>query len=114
MPVKKVTDPQGYEIALEDERWEHIIEGHPEMTEHHDLLLEVMERPELIVGDPERKEVFYYYRLTGRSIFRRNDIYISAVVERSEGNKVGRVKTSHLVKETKKDGVLVWFNRQKS
>jgi hypothetical protein len=36
------------------------------------------------------------------------------VIERSDGNKVGMVKTSHLVKETKKDGVLVWFKRQTS
>lgn len=114
MAVEKRTDPQGYEIALEDERWDHIIERHPEMEEHRELLLQAMESPELILRDPQRQQTFYYYRLTGRSVFRRDDIYISVVIERSDGNKVGMVKTSHLVKETKKDGVLVWFKRQKS
>jgi hypothetical protein len=111
MPIVRVTDVQGYEVLLEDERWEHILDGHPEMKDLRDLLLETLRVPELILRDPDRPEVFFYYRLTGRSIWRRNDIYISAVVERSDGNKVARVKTAHLVKQTKKDGVLVWLKR---
>jgi len=112
MAVVRVTDVQGYEVVLEDERWEHIVEGHPEMAKHRDLLLETMRCPELILCDPKQKQVHYYYRLTGRSIFRRDDIYISAVIVRSDGNKVARVITAHLVKTTRKDGVLVWLARK--
>ena len=112
MPLVKVTDVQGYEVILEDERWEHITNGHPEMKDLRELLIETMASPELILRDPDRDEVFFYYRLTGRSIWRRNDIYISAVIERSDGNKVARVKTAHLVKTTKKDGVLIWLERK--
>lgn len=112
MAVIKVTDVEGYAVVLEDERWQHILEGHPEMAENRDLLVLTMEKPELIYRDPERKEVHYYYRLAGRSILRANDIYISAVVERSEGNKVARVKTAFFVKRPRKNGVLVWFGRK--
>ena len=111
MPVK-VNDVQGYEVVLDDERWEHILDGHPEMVDHRNLLIETMQRPELILRDPERSRIFYYYTLVGRSVFGRNDIYLSAVIERSEGNKVAKVKTAYLVKRTKRDGVLVWLARK--
>jgi hypothetical protein len=76
------------------------------------LSIQCISEPNLIKRDPERDEVFYYYRLTGRSIFRRDDIYMSAVVERSEGNKVGRILTAHLVRQPRKDGEVIWFNLQ--
>lgn len=112
MPIAKVTDPEGYEITLDEERWEHIIHGHPEIAPHQDILLGTIGEPNLIKCDPDRDDVFYYYRLTGRSVFRRNDIYMSAVVERSEGNKVGRILTAYFVAQPRKDGEIRWFNLQ--
>ena len=109
MALEKVTDPQGYVVSLEDERWEHIVEGHPEMKELRSLLLETLKVPTLVKRDSEREEVHFYYRLTGRSVFNKNDIYMSAVVERSDGNMVARVLTAHLVKSPKKDSDIVWF-----
>ena len=82
------------------------------MAKLQDILIATMGGPLLIKRDPEREEVFYYYRLTGRSVLRQNDIYMSAVVERSEGNMVGRVLTAHLVKQPRKDGEIVWFSLQ--
>ncbi len=114
MPVFKVTDPQGYEVTLETERWEHITSGHPEMRELYDILAETIAKPEIIKRDEKRPDIFYYYRLTGRSIWRHDDIYCSAVVSRSEGNKTGRVRTAHLVKKPRPDGELVWFSRRTS
>lgn len=112
MPIARVNDPEGYEITLEEERWDHIIDGHPEIAPLQDILIHAISEPNLIKRDPDRVEVFYYYRLTGRSVLRRNDIYISVVVERSEGNKVGRILTAHLVKHPRKDGEIIWFNLQ--
>lgn len=112
MATAKTTDPQGYEVVLDDERWEHILEGHPEMAELRDGLMATLSSPELILRDPDSQQIHFYYRLTGRSVFRRDDIYISAVVERSDGNKFARVKTAHLVKATKKNGELVWMKRR--
>lgn len=112
MPIAKVNDPEGYEIALEEEQWEHIIQGHPEVAPLQDILLQTIAEPNLIKCDPDRADVFYYYRLTGRSVLRRDDIYMSAVVERSEGNKIGQVLTAHLVKQPRKDGDIKWFKLQ--
>lgn len=112
--IAKVTDPQGYVISLEQERWDHIIEGHPEIIKLQDILINTMREPELILSDSQDPVIHFYYRLTGRSIFRRDDIYMSAVVERSEGNKVARVVTAHLVKQPKKNGGMVWFKPQLS
>jgi hypothetical protein len=109
MAIAKVTDPQGYEVTLEEERWKHIIDGHPEVAKLFDILVKTLSEPELIYRDQVDKEVNFYYRLTGRSVLRRDDIYMSAVVERSEGNKIARVKTAHLVKQPKKGGEIVWF-----
>ena len=112
MPSAKVTDPQGYEVIIEEDRWEHIIDRHPEVEPLQDILLQTLDKPNLVKRDPDRDEVFYYYRLTGRSVLRRDDIYMSAVVERSEGHKIGRVLTAHLVRQPRKDGEIVWFDPQ--
>jgi len=111
MATERRTDPQGYEIVLTDERWEHVTDRHPEMKEHRDLVLLTIEQPELITRDREIPETFYYYRLSRRSILKKNDIYITNVIKREDGNKIGAVKTSHLVKKPK-EGVLVWFKPQ--
>jgi capsid portal protein len=78
----KITDPQGYEITLSAETWhKHIVRGHVEVGELLDVVLKTLEEPEVIQKDPDFPEVHTYYRLTGRSIFRRNDIYMGVVVE---------------------------------
>jgi hypothetical protein len=114
METIKVTDPEGYEISLEDERWQHITQGHPEMAELQDAILDTLKDPELIYQDAERPETFYYYRLAGRTLLRTNDIYIVTVVRRSDGNKVARVMTSHLVRKIKEGRKLRWFRRRTS
>jgi hypothetical protein len=47
MPIARVNDPEGYEVALEDERWEHIIiEGHPEIAPLQAILIQcISEHP---------------------------------------------------------------------
>jgi len=114
MAIAKVTDPQGYEVTLEEERWRHIVKGHPEVEKLQDVLIKALGEPELIYRDKEDREVHFYYRLTGRSVLRRNDIYMSAVIKRSEGNKIADVRTAHLVKQPKKGGEIVWFRPQMS
>jgi hypothetical protein len=112
MAIAKVTDPEGYEVTLEEERWQHIIEGHPEIEKLRDVLLDTLKSPALIQQETDAEEVFLYYRLTGRSFYKHNDIYMVAVVERSEGNKIAGVKTAYLVKQPKKGRKMVWFNLQ--
>lgn len=108
----RVKDPQGYEIALELETWEqHIVQHHPEVQKFFDLLEKVINEPQLIQRSSKQSETFYYYRLTGRSFYRINDIYLSVVARRDEETKSGVVKTAHLLKEVRREGETVWMKR---
>lgn len=107
----RINDPQGYEIKLDLDTWEkHIIVGHPEMKDYLELLGATIATPEVIQNSPTQDETYFYYKLTGRSFHKRNDIYLSAVVHRSEETKKGHVKTAHLIR-TIRQGVVVWMKK---
>ncbi|HYL64001.1 MAG TPA: hypothetical protein VE077_15395 [Candidatus Methylomirabilis sp.] len=108
----RVTDPEGYEIKLDLDRWEkHIVVGHPEMKDYLDLVAKTLAEPEVIKHSPVQDETYFYYRLTGRSFHRKNDIYMSVVVQRDEETKKGFVKTAHLVKKMNPAGETIWMRR---
>ncbi len=112
MAIFRVTDTQGYDVTLDDERWDHILEGHPEIAGLLDLLEETIRDPNLVKRDPQRRAIHYYYRSSERTVLGRENILMSAVVERLEANKVGRVMTAHLVRKPRRDGEVVWFRPQ--
>lgn len=107
-----VTDPEGYEISLDLETWEHITKRHPEMSKFYDLLERTLREPELIQRCQKQSETHYYYRLTGRTFYRFDDIYLTIVVRREEEPKKGNVKTAHLIKELRKEGQTIWIRRK--
>jgi hypothetical protein len=108
--VFTVLDPQGYDISLDSEAWDHILEGHPEMVDHVDRLKETLLHPQVIQRESDQSETHYYYRLTERSFSPTQDVYINAVVRRTECSKSGSVKTAFIVKTIRKQGELVWMN----
>lgn len=59
--LQSVIDQLGHEIYLTDERWEHICEEHPEMTEYKRQVLETIQRGRRF-QDSVRPDVFLYYR----------------------------------------------------
>jgi hypothetical protein len=106
-----VTDPQGYEIKLDLDRWEkHIIVGHPEIKNYLELIGTTLAEPEVIKHSPVQDETYFYYRMSGKMFHRKNDIYLSVIVQRSEETKKGFVKTAHLVKKMH-EGDVVWMKR---
>lgn len=108
----QATDPQGFEISLDVETWEnHIMPRHPEVEKFFDLLARVISDPQLIRRSSNQGETYYYYRLTGRSFARAQDIYLSIVVRRDEEAKTGVVKTAHLLKEVHREANTVWMKR---
>ena len=53
-------DPRGREVSLDDERWEHIIDGHPELRDMQVDILRTVESPsEVIAGRGPDEEWFY-------------------------------------------------------
>ena len=108
----QVIDPLGYTICLQMERWErHITAGHPELKDKLDLVTETLSSPQAIIRKTMgTSTVCLYYRLTGRTFYRYNDIYTSVVVDLNESAKTGSVKTAHLVRKISK-GELIWMQR---
>lgn len=106
------TDPQGFIVTLDVHRWEdHIVKRHPEMGDHLERIRLTIEDPQLIQRS-ESTTTAYYYRLTGRSGKRTDDIYVSVVVDRNEETKTGVVKTAHLLKSVRTDeSRTIWLKR---
>ncbi len=42
--MKQITDRWGNRIALTDERWRHIVEGHPELEDFQDEVLDTIRK----------------------------------------------------------------------
>lgn len=107
-----VVDPRGYAISLQMDTWErHITVRHPEIRDMLDLVIATLSSPQVVMEQQQGPgSVWFYYRLTGRSFYRHNDIYLSVVVDLDETAKVGLVKTAHLVREIRK-GRVVWMKR---
>jgi hypothetical protein len=58
--ARQVRDPQGRDVLLEVERWEHIVDGHPELREIQEEVLRAVESPsEVLAGRAPDEEWFY-------------------------------------------------------
>ncbi len=62
-----VTDPLGRTIHLTADRWEHIIDGHPEMGTLHAEVLRAIREPTQILHGPRAGEDWYYLQGAGPS-----------------------------------------------
>jgi hypothetical protein len=105
-------DPQGFQIRLELDTWhDHITLRHPEMRDKLDLVKMTIIEPEAIQQSPREPSTYYYYRLSGRKVFRRDDLFVIAVVHRDNGSQTGFIKTAHLVDSFRRGENFVWFKR---
>jgi hypothetical protein len=58
--MRSIRDPKGREISLDDERWAHIADGHPEMSDMRDDVLRAVKAPsEILAGRAADEEWFY-------------------------------------------------------
>ena len=48
--MQSATSVQGKNIRLPDERWAHIVEGHPEMAGHRKEVLLTIAAPDFVAG----------------------------------------------------------------
>ena len=60
-------DPRGREIVLTGERWEHIMEGHPELKAHQEEVLRAVEAPSQTAPGREPDEEWFYRTHVGPS-----------------------------------------------
>jgi hypothetical protein len=59
---KVVQDPQGVEVTITDERWLHIVDGHPEMAPHRADLERTISQPLIVYG--KGTDRIYFARVT--------------------------------------------------
>jgi hypothetical protein len=58
--MRLIRDPQGRDVVLDVERWEHIVDGHPELGHMQAQILRAVESPtEVMVGRMPDEEWFY-------------------------------------------------------
>lgn len=80
------TDPQGREVVLADERWSHIVRGHPELAREQGAILGAVAAPTRQLPGRRPGEEWYYLRDAGPSR------WLKVVVAYAEGR--GRIITA--------------------
>jgi hypothetical protein len=65
--MRSTRDPRGREISLDDERWAHIIDGHPELSDVRDDVLRAVKAPTEIVAGRSSDEEWFYLEGAGPS-----------------------------------------------
>jgi hypothetical protein len=61
-----VVDPDGRAVALTEERWAHITDGHAELAHFRDEVLETVRAPDKRLAGPTPGEAWFYSRVSGR------------------------------------------------
>jgi len=64
---RSIQDPRAREVVLTAERWEHIVDGHPELETHEEDLVRAVQVPTLTAAGRERDEEWFYLRDAGPS-----------------------------------------------
>ncbi len=94
MRVFETEDMFGRLIYLSDERWKHINEEHPEVSEYIRQFDDVLKNPTKIVPFAYDKDIFYYYKYFKLRQFRTR--YLLLIVKYLNGE--GFIITAYFVR----------------
>jgi hypothetical protein len=100
--VRILTDYQGHEVRLSDERWRHVME-HPEMAGMDAALEETLRAPELVIRSRSDPAAALHYRYYLRTL--AGGKWLCIVVKYGEFEPF--VLTAYLTDKPKK-GELLW------
>lgn len=81
---RSIRDARGREVFLTRERWEHIVDGPPELAAHEDDVVRAVEAPTEVVPGHGPDEEWYYLADVGPS--RRLKVVV--VFERSASDRI--------------------------
>jgi hypothetical protein len=81
------SDPLGRTVHLTEERWEHIVGGHPYMAPFRAEVLRAVEAPTDHVAQPRLGQDWFYLRDAGPSRWLK-------VVVAFDGDSVGSIRTA--------------------
>lgn len=65
--LAEVLDPDGRRVELTVERWEHIIQGHPELVAHREAVLRAVTAPDRRLEGRKQNEEWFYLADAGPS-----------------------------------------------
>lgn len=65
--MSSVVDPLGRTVHLSEERWQHIVDGHPYMAPHLGDVLHAVQRPTEHVAEPRPGQDWFYLEGAGPS-----------------------------------------------
>ena len=65
--ARHIRDPQDRDILLDVERWEHIVDGHPELGDMQEEILRAVESPTEILSGRMADEEWFYLEGAGPS-----------------------------------------------
>jgi hypothetical protein len=65
--ARLIRDPQGRDVLLDVERWEHIVDGHPELGHLREEILRAVESPTEVVAGRMSDEAWFYLEGAGPS-----------------------------------------------
>lgn len=109
--LNEVQDPQGLVVVLEKDAWEHITDGHPEMRDRLDDVMQAIKAPTFIQSDPIDPDSRRYYWLKPTSFGKYSQLYLMVVVGVDNESVNGRVRTAHLI-EMPKRGTVLWVAKK--
>jgi hypothetical protein len=90
-----VADRFGNEIYLTDERWEHILDGHPEMRDSEEMLMQTL-RVGTRAQEPLAPQKFRYIRRFA-GLPEGNTHVVAIVLFRFEENEDGSIRGNNYV-----------------
>ena len=81
--MEQVTDRWGNRIGLTDERWQHIIEGHPELEEFQNEVLETIRKGRRRQDPIDPQKYKYIYPAQGLSFGSTHIVVVVKLVSKS-------------------------------
>ncbi len=66
-PAATIVDPDGRGVELSEQRWAHIIAGHPELVPHRSEVLQAVEAPSVRMAGRTLGEEWFYLEAVGPS-----------------------------------------------
>lgn len=110
----RVCCPKKRQIFLDIEVWEHIVEKHPEISDHVEVRTALRE-PSLIQSFENDPALRMYYRLIDSGSRKFRGLYLTVVVRMEEvgtaGTIEGVVKTAYLRSKPRTGGTTEWISK---
>jgi hypothetical protein len=86
--MELTTDPLGRKVQLTEERWNHIVEGHPYMAPFRADVMRAIEEPTHRIEQPRPDQDWFYLQGAGPSR------WLKVVVAFDEDSIIGSVRTA--------------------